>query len=120
MSETRRILIVDDDQAIRRMLDRVFERNGFTVDCARDGFEAIEKLARHDYQVVLLDLMMPRVDGFGVIDFLRRTNESTLRKVIVLTASSMGRACEEPVVRVVSKPFDIHQLVCTAKECSES
>lgn len=111
-------LVVDDDQSIRQLLMRILERNEFQVDSAKDGFEAIEKLAIGDYQVVLLDLMMPRVDGFGVIDFLRRSSEASLRKVIVLTASHLGPIFDAPVAHVMMKPIDIHQLVTMAKTCS--
>jgi DNA-binding response OmpR family regulator len=55
-----KILIVDDDDAIRNMVERVLRREKFEVESARDGFEAIEKLSRNDYGTILLDLMMPR------------------------------------------------------------
>jgi len=111
-------LVVDDDEAIRELVALILERNGFTVDCAKDGFEAIQKLAARDYSVVVLDLMMPRVSGFGVIHFLRDRKEQALQNVIVLTAAHVRRIYEEPVFEVVTKPFDIHQLVECAKACS--
>src|SRR5688572_6185021 len=67
---SKKILIVDDDDAVRNMVERVLRREHFDVESARDGFEAIEKLTRNDYATVLLDLMMPRVDGLGVLRFL--------------------------------------------------
>lgn len=118
LTTSAEVLVVDDDEAIRNMVGRILQRAGFQVECARDGFEAIEKLAGHDYSVVVLDLMMPRVDGYGVIEFLRRTKVNVLRKVIVLTAGSTSRIRTEPVYEVMTKPFDIQQLVQTATECS--
>src|SRR5690349_10359780 len=68
----KKILVVDDDDAIRMMVERVLRREKFEVETARDGFEAIEKLSGGDYATVLLDLMMPRVDGLGVLRFLEQ------------------------------------------------
>lgn len=112
------ILIVDDDDAIRLMVERVLRREQFEVESARDGFEAIEKLTRNDYGTILLDLMMPRVDGHGVLRFLQ-THPAPAR-VIVMTASTQGggEAAEAPpVFRVLSKPFDIRQLIENVREC---
>ncbi|MGZ7081107.1 MAG: response regulator transcription factor, partial [Thermoanaerobaculia bacterium] len=67
---TGRILVVDDDESIRTMIVRILSRENFHVDSARDGFEAIEMLAKEDYTTILLDLMMPRVDGLQVLRFL--------------------------------------------------
>lgn len=104
------------------MVERVLRREHFDVECARDGFEAIEKLARNDYATVLLDLMMPRVDGHGVLRFLETERKEAAPRVIVMTANMQGAAESEaapPVFRVLSKPFDIGQLVSHVRECHE-
>jgi CheY-like chemotaxis protein len=119
-SEKKKILVVDDDDAIRLMVERVLRREQFDVESARDGFEAIEKLARNDYATVLLDLMMPRVDGHGVLRFLEQERPAPVPRVIVMTANIQGAfetAEATPVFRVVPKPFDIRQLVSHVKEC---
>lgn len=113
------ILVVDDDDAIRTMVERVLRREHFEVESARDGQEAIEKLARKDYGTVLLDLMMPRVDGHGVLRFLETRRAPA--PVIVMTANSQGgreAAGLKPVFRVLSKPFEIGQLISHVRECS--
>ena len=115
-----RILVVDDDDAIRTMVERVLRREAFHVDSARDGHEAIEKLARNEYSTVLLDLMMPRVDGHGVLRYLEVERQGPKPAVIIMTANLPGAADAthaEPVFRVVSKPFDIRQLVTHVREC---
>lgn len=121
MSQKRKpILVVDDDDAIRTMVERVLRREQFEVESARDGFEAIEKLTRNDYATVLLDLMMPRVDGHGVLRFLEQ--HPTPAPVIVMTANMQGgsEAAEaRPVFRVLSKPFDISQLIEHVRQCAE-
>ena len=85
-----KILVVDDDDAIRTMVERVLTRENFNVDQARDGFEAIEKIAKNDYATILLDLMMPRVDGLGVIRFLEERRPGD-HSVIIMTATSGHR-----------------------------
>ena len=114
-----KILVVDDDDAIRTMVERVLRREAYHVESARDGFEAIEKLSRNDYGTVLLDLMMPRVDGHGVLAFLEQQEEPP--RVIVMTANLPGASsttAAKPVVRVLPKPFDISQLVAHVHECA--
>lgn len=113
------VLVVDDDDSIRLMVERVLRREHFDVDSARDGFEAIEKLARKDYGTVLLDLMMPRVDGHGVLRYLL-TEKAAQPPVIVMTANlqSLEQAdATLPVKRVLPKPFDIRLLVTHVREC---
>ncbi|HEV7764385.1 MAG TPA: response regulator [Thermoanaerobaculia bacterium] len=118
----KKVLVVDDDDAIRSMVERVLRREHFEVESARDGFEAIEKLSANDYATVLLDLMMPRVDGLGVLRFLETAVRDPLPRVIVMSAnlhSAQETATAQPVFRVLSKPFDIHQLVNDVKACVE-
>ena len=97
------------------MVERVLRREKFEVDSARDGFEAIEKLSKHDYGTVLLDLMMPRVDGHGVLQFLDQ--EEKAPPVIVMTANlASAAATNSPAVCcVLPKPFDIRHLVSQVK-----
>ena len=115
-----RILVVDDDDAIRAMVERVLRREKFEVESARDGFEAIEKLARRDYATILLDLMMPRIDGHGVLQFLEKELPRPKPKVIIMTAN-LSNAAESPhadkVEEILPKPFDIRQLIAHVRRC---
>jgi len=117
-----KILVVDDDDAIRALVERVLKREKFEVESARDGFEAIEKLSRGDYATILLDLMMPRVDGHGVLRYLERECPAEPKPaVIVMTANLQGarNAIEDrPDYRVLAKPFDIRQLISHVRELS--
>lgn len=114
----RRALVVDDDAGIRILVSRILTRHGFTVDAVRDGAEAIEKLIEHEYALVTLDLMMPRVDGFAVVQYLTDHQPETLAKVIVMSAFG-SRVVEKvpPGVRFIEKPFDIEQLLAETAEC---
>ncbi|HEX2123072.1 MAG TPA: response regulator [Thermoanaerobaculia bacterium] len=119
MSSERRALVVDDDAGIRILVARVLTRQGFIVDSARDGAEAIELMLQHDYAVITLDLMMPRIDGFAVIKYLTERQPEKLQNVIVMTAFGAGalqKVCP-PVERFLEKPFDISALLAEATEC---
>ena len=85
------VLVVDDDDDARSLLRRAIERRGGTVLEAANGREALAVLAEHRPQAILLDLMMPVMDGFQLIEELRR--DATLRKVpvVVLTAKELTR-----------------------------
>lgn len=116
MSGERRALVVDDDAGIRVLVARILTRNGFLVESARDGAEAIEKVLLHDYKVITLDLMMPRIDGFAVLKYIAEHRPELLPNVIVVTAfgpNVIEKICP-PVVRVVEKPFDLNALLAEA------
>ncbi|HEX8411454.1 MAG TPA: response regulator [Thermoanaerobaculia bacterium] len=108
--DKKRVLIVDDDPAIRQIVRVLLERDGVQADIAEDGERAVSMLRSGTYAVVLLDLLMPRLDGRGVIAFMREQEIAT--PVIVLSA--VGDAAEDldpALVRVVlQKPFEARDL----------
>lgn len=115
-----RVLVADDDQAIRQLVCTIVRRERFEVDCAADGVEAIELLGKYDYAVVLLDLMMPRVDGFGVIDYLRNHPPEVKPIVLVITAYADQRFKEvDPniVAGVIRKPFEVADIGTIVRLC---
>ena len=118
MSTVRRALVVDDDAGIRILVTRILQRHGFTVTVARDGAEAIEQLLQHDYRVITLDLMMPRIDGVGVVKYLTEHMPEKLQNVIVMTAYGKNALpmVSPPVMRFVEKPFDIEKLIAEAAD----
>lgn len=121
MRPERRILIVDDDDAIRALLTTVFRRRGFVVEAARNGMEALERLRACRYAIVLLDLMMPIMSGYEVAATLEQEPESARPIVIVLTAGSEPRNLPPSLVAgMIRKPFDIELLVDTVVGCLES
>lgn len=109
-----RALVVDDDEPIRALLVNLVEHLHFAVDSACDGAEAIERLADDGYDVVLLDLMMPRVDGWAVLDHLSLADPDRLRHTIVASAVPLGEIAKRMNVGVFTvhpKPFDLTQLI---------
>lgn len=120
MSSKKRVLVVDDDDAIRTLVERILRRERFHVESACDGSEAIDKLGTAQYDAVLLDLMMPRVDGHGVIRFLEREKSPPVPQVIVMTANMHGAnevRSAAPVTDVIPKPFDISELLSHVHAC---
>ncbi len=123
MADRKRALVVDDDEPIRTMLAKVVERQDFDVDTASDGAEAIHKLDQDGYSVVLLDLMMPRVDGFAVLRYLQANHPDVLACTIIASAvpeSEVLRRFDVPVYRVHSKPFDIQRLIFDINQCVDT
>jgi CheY-like chemotaxis protein len=118
--QPQRVLVADDDQSIRQLVSTIVRRERLEVDSAADGVEAIEHLKQNDYAVVLLDLMMPRLDGFGVIDWMR-TNPPLIKPIIiVITAYADQRFKEvdsELVSGVLRKPFDVAELGNLVRAC---
>lgn len=104
--------MVDDEAAIRALVAKIIERAGFDVDTARDGREAIEKLETRDFDVLVIDLMMPNVDGYGVVDFLRQRGGPQPAVILVTAADSAAvRKMDGTYVHsVLRKPFDIDVL----------
>jgi DNA-binding response OmpR family regulator len=121
MRADKRILIVDDDDAIRALLMTVLRRRGFSVDVARNGAEALERLRTCRYAVLLLDLMMPLMSGYEVLAALEREADAQRPIVLVLTAGTEPRNLSPTLVAgSVRKPFDVELLVDTVSGCLDS
>ena len=116
-----RVLVVDDEDAIRALVSRLLRREGLEIVQAADGREAIDKLDAERFDAVVLDLMMPRVDGFGVIEHLIDTDPRMVEKVVVTTAYPKAAAKERlhHLCCILSKPFDVDELVTVVRECVE-
>ena len=118
-----RALVVDDDEPIRTLLARIVEHEGFNVQTAKDGREAIARIDADGYDVILLDLMMPRVDGYEVLDHLRDEHPELIPCTIVASAvpeRDLRRQSISGVFKVHSKPFDIARLVADIHRCAEA
>src|ERR1044071_5770727 len=115
-----RILVADDDQAIQQLVTTIMRREQLSVDSVADGAEAIEKLQEHQYAVILLDLMMPRVDGFGVIEYISKHPQ--LHKPVVLVISAYAdqkfkQVDPNIVAGVLRKPFEVSDVGNLVRLC---
>jgi DNA-binding response OmpR family regulator len=106
MDQHRRVLVIDDEPSVRRLLAVALRKRSLVVDEASDGAEAIALLAENRYSVVLLDLLMPKVDGFGVIDAI---GDGANPIVLVLSGADrrvLDQVDSRKVHGIVRKPFD--------------
>lgn len=119
----KRALVVDDDDPIRTMLAKVVERQNLDVDTARDGVEAIERIDEDGYSVIVLDMMMPRVDGYGVLKHMQANHPEKLGCTIIASAvpeSEILKNFKVPVYRIHAKPFDMGRLLDDIRECTRA
>ena len=110
------ILVVDDEKLIVKGLAFSLEQDGNTVDCAFDGSEALQKIKENDYDIVLLDLMLPEMNGYEVCEKVRTFSRVP---IIMLTAKSedddkiMGLECGAD--DYITKPFNVMELKARIK-----
>jgi CheY-like chemotaxis protein len=89
-ASTRPVLVVEDDPGVREIIRRALSQEGLKVLEAANGIEALARLAESPPSLILLDLMMPELDGFGFIEELRRSDEWSSIPVVVLTAKDIS------------------------------
>jgi DNA-binding response OmpR family regulator len=120
MGREKRILVIDDDEAIRMLLFTVLRRRGFAVDRARNGAEAIEAMQRCCYTVALVDLMMPVKNGWDVLEWMATQPKNERPLAIVLTAGTATRPMSPDVVAgTIRKPFDVELLLDIVAACAD-
>jgi DNA-binding response OmpR family regulator len=111
----KKILIVDDEPNIVMSLEYTFKKQGFEVFIARDGSEALEILQHHIPNVVLLDIMMPNVDGFQTLTYIKNTVSLENTKVVFLTAKNKASDIEKGLKlgadKYLTKPFSVKKIV---------
>ena len=116
-----RALIVEDDPAIRRLVEKLLTRHKIQIDTASDGRTAMEKLRANRYSVLVLDLMLPEVNGFELIEFLKQENVPTPVAVVSAVSQQALTNLDLDIVKVViSKPFDVDEFTkAILKLCEE-
>ena len=116
MSAPSTVLVVEDDDAIRDVLEAALADEGYAVRAVRQGQAALEALRDSPPDVVLLDLMLPVLDGWGFLEERVRLGLALDTRVIVLSASRRAAALERErlaVWAVVAKPFELDDLLTT-------
>ena len=122
MTEERRpcILVVDDDDAIRRLMRATLKRSGYEIYEARNGREALEEMRAGHGDLVVLDLMMPEVTGWQVLEV--RAADEALRRIPVIVASAnrgpeIAEAVKGGICALLPKPFDLDSLRSLVASC---
>jgi DNA-binding NtrC family response regulator len=117
----KKILIVDDDHKVRATISKILKAKGYQTDEASSGKEAIEKATSKNFDIVLLDLMMPTVSGMDVLVELRKSKPKT--KEIMMTGFATVNNAVEAIKKgasdYISKPFQAEELDATIRRCLE-
>ncbi len=116
MTETAtRVLVVDDEPQVVWMLQFSLEAEGYQTFAARDGIAALEEIREHRPELMLLDIMMPLLDGWSVLERLRDLPEDERPRVVVVSARSSlrdrAKAAELGADAFVPKPFSVDDLI---------
>ncbi|MBE2220848.1 MAG: response regulator [Anaerolineae bacterium] len=117
---TQSVLIVDDEPMARTLLRLMLVRAGFNVSEAEDGFDALEKVQASQPDIILLDVMMPGMDGFSVCEELRQRKETSQLPVIMLSAKtdldSINKGLRVGATKYLTKPISPDDLTRHVKE----
>lgn len=116
-----RVLVVDDDSDVRELLTTIFRQRSLAVDLASDGRQALELMRENRYSVIILDILMPVLDGFGVLDGMS-TLEGQSPVVLVLTGAdrrTIEQLDAQRIHGIVRKPFDPDELASLVAACAE-
>jgi DNA-binding response OmpR family regulator len=106
-----RALIVEDDPAIRKLVEKLLSRKQIDIEIAPDGRTAIEKLEAGKFSVLVLDLMVPEMNGFEVIDFIKRKGLNIPVAVVSAVSQQALTQLDLDIVKlVISKPFDVDEF----------
>lgn len=114
-----RVLVLEDDHAIRKLLVTALRRESLEVDAGSDGADGLLLVQEREYAVILLDLMMPRLNGLEFLAAFRRAAPGARSVIIVTTASDEFLLATLPpseVHAIVRKPFDVTSLVAVIRE----
>ncbi|MGD8484084.1 MAG: response regulator [Thioalkalispiraceae bacterium] len=115
------ILIVDDNEMNREILYKRLQRHDYNLHCAVDGYDALEQLQQHEIDLILLDIMMPRMDGFEVLQKVKSDPRLHHIPVIMITAldevNSVARCIEMGAEDYLSKPFNPVLLMARVSAC---
>lgn len=114
MRDVARVLVIDDEPDVRWLLRLSLERIGHEVLLAEDGLRGVAMAQRQKPDIIVVDLMMPVMDGYGVLDALAKDDRTSHVPVLVLTAKALpedqARSVEAGARRFLTKPFDPEEL----------
>lgn len=121
MCEPSRVMIIDDDDAIRDLIELALTDEGFVVQSAANGAEALQLLEHEQPEVILLDTRMPVMDGPAFVEAYRQRPKPHA-PIVVLTAASEAAELMQQMTpdAYLAKPFDLHALIDIVKRFDES
>lgn len=117
---TKSVLVVDDSTSVRKMIEFALKARGYTVTSAEDGQVALESLERETFDLVILDINMPRLDGLSLLKIIRERSEWEAMPVMMLTtegqAADRDRAMALGATAYIVKPFKPTELLAQVAE----
>jgi len=115
----KHILLAEDDPQIARLVKFKLEKEGFRVTWVEDGQRVLEQIAQETFDLILLDGMMPRLDGFQTLQALRQNQTSPAIPIVMLTAQGQGRDVQKGLdlgaADYIVKPFSPQELATRVK-----
>ncbi|MCE1245752.1 MAG: response regulator transcription factor [Firmicutes bacterium] len=115
VSGPKRILLVEDEERIRKVINIIIRGEDILVDEAEDGAQAVDKISKNDYDLVILDLMIPEIDGFGVLDRIRSEERTRELPVIIVSARTSDKDILDGLKGganyYIPKPFEPQELI---------
>ena len=122
MKEQASVLVVDDNSDLLDTFSLILKRKGYNVDTAEDGLSAVDKYREQNFDVILMDIIMPRMNGVEAFRRIREINPGA--RVILMTAyyeeEQIKAALDEGVYRAIRKPVNIARLVEMIEEATLS
>ena len=123
MPAKKQILVVEDELQVRTLLAKLLEKNDYEVATAEDGLEAMKFLEEKRPDLMLVDVMMPRLDGFSLVKAVRFRKENRMIPIIFLTAKTDARSMIEGInvgaKFFLTKPFQIGDVLAKIKKALE-
>jgi DNA-binding response OmpR family regulator len=109
-----KVLVVDDEPSILRLLQSIIEKRGYKVFTAASGVEALVKASAGDFDLIILDLVLPGMDGLDLLERLRQSSATEDTPVAILTTQTREMAESRPGIRAdwyIRKPFDPSEIL---------
>ena len=113
-----RVLVIDDEKAIRKLLEIALTRSGFHVDMAADGQEGISKFSSNVYDLVITDVLMPDMDGYQVVNYIRKSSRKEVP--IIGLSGTPWHLAKGNFDSVLDKPFALKTLIESANDLTEA
>lgn len=112
----KKILIVDDEDDVRKSIAIVLEKQGYQIEEAEDGLEGIEKVNKEKFDLIILDVMMPKMSGWDVMKNILKDKKEYKGKIMFLSVVEISDSRKKELVKdgaidYITKPFDIEELV---------
>ena len=115
----KKVLVVDDDAVIRAVLNYRLKGENYAVSLAVDGLDALRQISEDDFDLIILDLLLPKKDGLKVLQRIKNDPRTSDIPVIVLSALSGSSYCDRATMsgadRYFAKPFSLHRLVAEVR-----